>query len=86
MGASSTEMISFELKAKGAADHGVQENGDAVNFGIAPGSLEDRAVGTLVGLAVGDALGTAVGFMSRGSFIPVTDMRGGGVFQLRPGE
>ena len=43
-------------------------------------------MGTLVGLAVGDALGTAVEFMSRGSFSPVTDMRGGGVFQLRPGE
>jgi len=50
------------------------------------GSLEDRAVGALVGLAVGDALGTSVEFMSRGQFVPVTDMRGGGVYQLAPGE
>lgn len=53
--------------------------------GIVPGSLEDRAVGALVGLAVGDALGTSVEFMPRGSFAPVTDMRGGGVFQMPPG-
>jgi ADP-ribosyl-[dinitrogen reductase] hydrolase len=54
--------------------------------GIEPDSIEDRAVGALVGLAVGDALGTSVEFMSRGSFAPVTGMRGGGVFNLRPGE
>ncbi len=53
---------------------------------IVPGSIEDRAIGALVGLAVGDALGTSVEFMSRGSFPPVTGMRGGGVFQLQPGE
>jgi ADP-ribosyl-[dinitrogen reductase] hydrolase len=54
--------------------------------GIISGSLEDRAVGALVGLAVGDALGTSVEFMGRGQFLPVTGMRGGGVFQLAPGE
>lgn len=53
---------------------------------IEAGSMEDRAVGTLIGLAVGDALGTAVEFKPRGSFPPVTGMRGGGVFGLRPGE
>jgi ADP-ribosyl-[dinitrogen reductase] hydrolase len=56
------------------------------NFDIEVGSMEDRAVGALVGLAVGDALGTSVEFMSRGNFTPVTGMRGGGVFQLKPGE
>ena len=56
------------------------------NFGIEIGSMEDRAVGALVGLAVGDALGASVEFMSRGTFAPVTGMRGGGVFQLQPGE
>ena len=54
--------------------------------GIAPGSIEDRAIGTLVGLAVGEALGTAVEFMLLGSFPPVTGMRDGGVFGLRPSE
>lgn len=53
---------------------------------IENGSVEDRAVGAFVGLAVGDALGTAVEFKSRGSFLPVTGMRGGGVFDLKPGE
>jgi ADP-ribosyl-[dinitrogen reductase] hydrolase len=56
------------------------------NYGVEVGSIEDRAVGALVGLAVGDALGTPVEFKSRGSFVPVTDMRGGGAFQLNPGE
>ncbi len=47
---------------------------------------KDRALGAVVGLAVGDALGTAVEFKVRGSFSPVTDMRGGGTFHLKPGE
>jgi ADP-ribosyl-[dinitrogen reductase] hydrolase len=46
----------------------------------------DRALGCLLGLAVGDALGAAVEFAPRGSFAPVTDMRGGGPFKLHPGE
>jgi ADP-ribosyl-[dinitrogen reductase] hydrolase len=58
----------------------------SANFGIEPDSTEDRAIGALVGLAVGDAMGTSVEFMSRGDFPPVTGMRGGGVFQLQPGE
>ncbi|HET8685879.1 MAG TPA: ADP-ribosylglycohydrolase family protein [Methanosarcina sp.] len=41
--------------------------------------------GCLLGLAIGDALGTAVEFMPRGSFQPVTDMRGGGFFNLPAG-
>lgn len=45
-----------------------------------------RSIGALVGLAVGDAIGTTVEFMSRGNFPPVTDMVGGGPFNLAPGQ
>jgi ADP-ribosyl-[dinitrogen reductase] hydrolase len=41
-----------------------------------------RARGALLGLAVG----TTVEFSTRGSFEPVTDMVGGGPFQLQPGQ
>lgn len=47
---------------------------------------QDRFRGCLLGLAVGDAVGTTVEFMPRGSFSPVTDMVGGGPFNLNPGE
>ncbi|MBV9125747.1 MAG: ADP-ribosylglycohydrolase family protein, partial [Planctomycetes bacterium] len=46
----------------------------------------DRFRGCLLGLACGDAVGTAVEFTPRGKFPPVTDMVGGGVFGLKPGE
>jgi ADP-ribosyl-[dinitrogen reductase] hydrolase len=46
----------------------------------------DRYRGCLLGLAVGDAIGTAVEFKARGSFPPVTDMVGGGAFNLEPGQ
>ena len=42
--------------------------------------------GCLLGLAVGDAIGTSVEFMPPGSFTPLTDMVGGGPFNLAPGE
>lgn len=42
--------------------------------------------GAMLGLAAGDALGTAVEFMPPGTFPPVTDLLGGGQFNLRPGE
>jgi ADP-ribosyl-[dinitrogen reductase] hydrolase len=45
----------------------------------------DRFQGSLIGLAVGDALGAAVEFKSPGSFTPVTNMMGGGVFNLPKG-
>lgn len=48
--------------------------------------LRNRFRGCLLGLACGDAIGTTVEFMPRGSFPPVTDMVGGGIFRLRPGE
>ena len=45
-----------------------------------------RYQGCLMGLAVGDAVGTTVEFKIPGSFPPVTDMVGGGPFQLKAGE
>jgi ADP-ribosyl-[dinitrogen reductase] hydrolase len=45
-----------------------------------------RYHGCLLGLAAGDALGAAVEFMPPGSFEPLTGMRGGGKFNLAPGE
>jgi len=46
----------------------------------------NRYRGTLLGLAVGDALGTTLEFRKPGSFLPVTDMVGGGPFGLAPGQ
>jgi ADP-ribosyl-[dinitrogen reductase] hydrolase len=46
----------------------------------------DRALGAFIGLAVGDAIGTTVEFKPRGSFTPLTDMIGGGPFNLQPGQ
>jgi ADP-ribosyl-[dinitrogen reductase] hydrolase len=48
--------------------------------------LKDKLRGCLVGLACGDAVGTTLEFQDRGSFEPITDMVGGGVFDLQPGE
>jgi ADP-ribosyl-[dinitrogen reductase] hydrolase len=46
----------------------------------------NRARGALLGLACGDAVGTTVEFRPRGSFTPMTDMVGGGPFQLVAGQ
>ena len=46
----------------------------------------ERYRGCLLGLACGDAVGTSVEFRPRGSFAPLTDMIGGGVFQLQAGQ
>ena len=48
--------------------------------------LRERYHGALLGLAVGDAVGTTVEFSPRGTFTPVTDMTGGGPFNLAPGQ
>jgi len=48
--------------------------------------LEDRYLGCLLGLAVGDAVGTSLEFKPRGSFTPISDMEGGGPFDLEPGQ
>ena len=45
-----------------------------------------RYRGAVLGLATGDALGTTLEFTSPGKFTPISDMWGGGPFNLRPGE
>ena len=49
-------------------------------------SLSDSYRGALLGLAVGDALGTTLEFTEPGSFAPISDMVGGGPFNLRAGQ
>ena len=49
-------------------------------------SLEQRYRGCLLGLATGDAVGTTVEFSPPGQFEHVTDMIGGGPFELEPGQ
>jgi ADP-ribosylglycohydrolase len=46
----------------------------------------DRYRGCLLGLAAGDALGTTLEFKDPGEFEPLTDMVGGGPFDLKPGQ
>ena len=48
--------------------------------------LRDRYRGALLGLATGDALGTTLEFKPPGSFEPISDMLGGGPFNLKPGQ
>ena len=47
---------------------------------------QDHFRGCLLGLAVGDALGTTVEFQHRGTFPALTDIVGGGIFGLAPGQ
>jgi ADP-ribosylglycohydrolase len=49
-------------------------------------SLADRISGSLIGLLLCDSLGAAVEGQSPGSFDPVKTLRGGGKFQLKPGQ
>ncbi len=49
-------------------------------------AIRDRAVGALLGLAVGDAIGTTLEFKARDTYPKLTDMVGGGPFDLKPGE
>ena len=46
----------------------------------------ERYRGALIGLAAGDALGTTLEFESPGTFASLTEMIGGGPFDLKPGE
>ncbi len=46
---------------------------------------KQRFRGALIGLAVGDALGSSVEFQASGTFEPVGDITGGGVFGLPAG-
>jgi ADP-ribosylglycohydrolase len=48
--------------------------------------LQQRYRGALMGLAVGDAFGTTLEFKPPGTFEPITDMVGGGPFELAAGE
>ncbi len=47
---------------------------------------KDRAIGALFGLSVGDALGTSIEFSIRDTYEPLTDIIGGGPFNLQPGQ
>jgi ADP-ribosylglycohydrolase len=47
--------------------------------------IKQRYLGSLIGLACGDALGVPNEFQAPGTFKPVTDIIGGGVFKLEPG-
>jgi len=49
-------------------------------------TLQSRYEGCLLGLAAGDALGTTVEFKAPGSFMPLTDIVGGGPFGLQKGQ
>lgn len=46
----------------------------------------DRLKGMFFGLVVGDALGTTLEFKTRDTYEHITDMIGGGSFNLQPGE
>jgi ADP-ribosyl-[dinitrogen reductase] hydrolase len=48
--------------------------------------VRDKYLGALLGLACGDAVGTTVEFSRRGTFPLLTDMVGGGPFNLKPGQ
>ena len=53
---------------------------------ISTEALADRFEGCFLGLATGDALGTTLEFKPRGTFEPITDLIGGGPFNLSPGQ
>ncbi len=48
--------------------------------------LKKRFRGAMLGLAAADAVGTTLEFMPPGTFEPITDMVGGGPFELNAGE
>jgi ADP-ribosyl-[dinitrogen reductase] hydrolase len=47
---------------------------------------QTRAAGSLLGLAIGDAIGTTLEFRGRDTYRHLSDMVGGGPFNLKPGE
>ena len=53
---------------------------------ISQDTVQNRVIGSLVGLAIGDALGTTIEFSPRDTYSHVTDIVGGGPFNLNPGE
>ncbi|RMG17672.1 MAG: ADP-ribosylglycohydrolase family protein [Bacteroidetes bacterium] len=52
----------------------------------ASATIVAKARACMLGLACGDALGTTLEFRAPGTFTPITDMVGGGPFDLKPGE
>lgn len=52
----------------------------------APPTQRSRYAGCLLGLAAADAVGTTLEFRPPGTFTPLTDMVGGGPFDLTAGE
>jgi len=48
--------------------------------------LQNKFLGSFLGLAVGDALGAPIEFESRDSYLPITEMRAGGPFHLKTGQ
>ena len=46
----------------------------------------NKYTGSLLGLAIGDALGAPLEFTKPGTFQPITDFHGGGMFKLNAGE
>ena len=48
--------------------------------------IENKYTGSLLGLAIGDALGAPLEFAKPGTFKPVNDFHGGGIFKLNAGE
>ncbi|MFK7888532.1 MAG: ADP-ribosylglycohydrolase family protein [Gammaproteobacteria bacterium] len=57
-----------------------------INHDAHSSETTNRFRGCLVGLAVGDAVGTTLEFRARGTFEDITDMEGGGPFELTAGE
>ena len=49
-------------------------------------NMKGRYQGSLLGLAAGDVLGTTLEFKPSGAFEPITDMVGGGPFDLESGQ
>lgn len=49
-------------------------------------AVENRAVGSMMGLAIGDALGTTLEFQERDKHSRLSDIVGGGPFHLQPGQ
>ncbi|VAW70164.1 ADP-ribosylglycohydrolase family protein [hydrothermal vent metagenome] len=67
-------------------EHNYKRTTGSGNSGSHEISLLKRYYGCLWGLACGDALGTAVEFRKPGSFIHLTDIVGGGLYNLKPGQ